>query len=278
MRTLKHLVISLLLFSSQVLRAEITASDQFVKQGIDQEPKVRVLVVEESTTALVEAKGAHRVFGNGRILQTSFQGKRSAVHALYEGVRWGEEYPGVSCLKVEPLDEGASLFVNGIQYKGSVYIHKTGRGCIVVTNELTVEDYLKSVLSVKYLSPLDKEALSACVILERTALYEKLLSIGENCFWHLMASREGYGGYGVTRRSFGVEEAVDWTCRLVLDNEEGLSVDADALLKNGVEHLAVEGLNARQILEKFYPQADFVVIDSWRDGEDIESLAMVTVS
>lgn len=244
--------------------ADVKVSDALL-QSILVEPKIRVLLLSESTTALIEAKGAFSVFGDGELLRVSSQGQRCAAHALYGGIRWGENYPNVECLKIEPLDGAASLFVNGIQYKGAIYIHRTDRSCLFIVNELAVEDYLKSTLSVKYLKELDKEALSACVILERTALYERLLAGNSHSFWHVNAQEDRYGGFGVTSQFYGVEEAVDWTSRLVLDNPEGLVFNADYLLRANVDRLAIEGYNARQILEKFYKDADLVAIESWED-------------
>ncbi|AGS01836.1 SpoIID/LytB domain-containing protein [Chlamydia trachomatis] len=244
--------------------ADVKVSDA-LSQSILVEPKIRVLLLSESTTALIEAKGAFSVFGDGELLRVSSQGQRCAAHALYGGIRWGENYPNVECLKIEPLDGAASLFVDGIQYKGAIYIHRTDRSCLFIVNELAVEDYLKSTLSVKYLKELDKEALSACVILERTALYERLLAGNSHSFWHVNAQEDRYGGFGVTSQFYGVEEAVDWTSRLVLDNPEGLVFNADYLLRANVDRLAIEGYNARQILEKFYKDADLVVIESWED-------------
>lgn len=101
--------------------------------------------------------------------------------------------------------------------------------------------------------------------LERTALYERLLAGNSHSFWHVNAQEDRYGGFGVTSQFYGVEEAVDWTSRLVLDNPEGLVFNADYLLRANVDHLAIEGYNARQILEKFYKDADLVVIESWED-------------
>ncbi|WP_201456839.1 SpoIID/LytB domain-containing protein [Chlamydia sp. 17-3921] len=270
MKRLKCVLIGLSLSMSVVGISEVKVSDTLIEQSVVSEPKVRVLLLNESTTALIEAKGPHRVYGDSIHKQTSTQGLRCAVHALYDGIRWGEQYPNVQCLKIEPLDDSASLFLNGIQYRGALYIHRTVDHCIMVSNEVTIEDYLKSVLSVKYLHELDKEALSACVILERTALYEKLLSRNLQNFWHLKADEEGYTGYGVTKQFYGVEEAVDWTARLVVDSPQGLFMDADSLLRANVEHFAVEGYNARQILEQFYKEAEFVVIESWNEEFDNE--------
>ena len=269
MKKLQYILLSLSLGMSVTGISEVRVSDTFIEQAVVSEPKVRVLLLDESTTALIEAKGPHRIYGDSIHKQTSSQGLRCAVHALYDGIHWGEQYSDVLCLKIEPLDGCASLFLNGIQYHGALYIHRTANHCIMVSNEVAIEDYLKSVLSIKYLRELDKEALSACVILERTALYEKLLATNPQNFWHLKADEEGYIGYGVTKQFYGVEEAVDWTARLVVDSPQGLFISADGLLRENVERLAVEGYNARQILEKFYKDAEFVVIESW--NESLES-------
>ncbi|ANG66434.1 SpoIID/LytB domain-containing protein [Chlamydia gallinacea] len=263
MKIWKYVLLSLSLSIGASSYAEVKVSDAFVEQSMVSEPKIRVLLLDESTTALIEAKGPYRLYGDNVLLQTASQGLRCAAHALYGGVRWGENFSGVQCLKIEPIEDTALLFVNGLQYKGALYIYKTERNCIVITNELTVEEYLKSILSTKYLKELDKEALSACVILERTALYERLLSKNPQTFWHVTAEEDHYFGYGATKQFYGVEDAVDWTARLIVDNPEGLIIDADGLLQANVDRLAVEGYNARQILEKFYKNADFVVIESW---------------
>lgn len=265
MKIWKYALLSLSFSIGAAGYAEVKVSDAFVEQSRISEPKIRVLLVDESTTALVEARGPYRLYGDNVLLQTTSQGLRCAAHALYGGVRWGESFPGVQCLKIEPIGDIASLFVNGLQYKGALYIYKTERNCIVITNELTIEEYLKSILSTKYLKELDKEALSACVILERTALYERLLAKSSQTFWHVTADEDHYSGYGSTKQFYGVEEAVDWTSRLIVDNPEGLVIDANGLLQANVDRLAVEGYNARQILEKFYKDADFVVIESWND-------------
>ncbi|WP_139414304.1 SpoIID/LytB domain-containing protein [Chlamydia abortus] len=265
MKILKYILLGLSFSMGIAGYTEVKVSDTFTVQPIVSEPKIRVLLLNESTTALIEAKGPYRLYGDNTLLQHSPHGLRCAAHALYGGVRWGENFPGVQCLKIEPIDDSASLFVNGLQYKGALYIHKTDKHCILVTNELTVEEYLKSILSTKYLKELDKEALSACVILERTALYERLLAKNPQDFWHVTGDEDNYCGYGATKQFYGVEEAVDWTSRLIVDNPEGLIIDADGLLKASVDRLAIEGYNARQILEKFYKNADFVVIESWND-------------
>lgn len=271
MKKLRHAFFGFIFGLSVLGYAEVKVSDAFVAQEEVSQPKIRVLLLEERTTALIEAKGPHHIYGDNVLLRSHSRGSRLAVHALYDGIHWGENFANVECLKIEPVGDSATLFVNGIQYKGSVYIRQTGSRCIAVVNELSIEDYLKSVLSVRYLKELDKEALSACVILERTSLYEKLLEKHPQSFWHVSAQEEQYLGFGVTKQMYGVEEAVDWTSRLVLDNPEGLFMDADALLQSNVDCLAIEGFNARQILEKFYVNADFVVIDSW--SEDVEEIS-----
>ncbi|SPN73526.1 H-34,SpoIID/LytB domain,Stage II sporulation protein [Chlamydia serpentis] len=268
MKILQYVLLGLFFSTSISGTSEVKVSDTFIKQATVVEPKIRILLANESTTALIEAKGPYRIYGDNVLLDTAIQGQRCVVHALYEGIRWGEFYPGLQCLKIEPIDESASLFFNGIQYQGALYVHRKDNHCIMVSNEVAIEDYLKSVLSIKYLKELDKEALSACVILERTALYERLLARNPQNFWHLKADEENYAGFGVTKQFYGIEEAVDWTARLVVDSPQGLMLDAQGLLQSNVDRLAIEGLNARQILEKFYKDIDFVVIESWNEELD----------
>lgn len=125
MKILKYILLGLSFSMGVAGYAEVKVSDTFAVQPIVSEPKIRVLLLNESTTALIEAKGPYRLYGDNTLLQTSPHGLRCAAHALYGGVRWGENFPGVQCLKIEPIDDSASLFVNGLQYKGALYIHKT---------------------------------------------------------------------------------------------------------------------------------------------------------
>lgn len=256
-----------LFFGCLEARAEITVSDSFCEEGQKQDPMVKVLLKEGVTTALVESRGAYDLSSNGVHIGSFVQGKRAAVHALYENLRWGEQVIKAQNFTITSKDDG-SLFVNGIQYKGVINVsRKDGEITLSIVNEVSVEEFLRSILSVKYLQVLSKEALSAFVILERTSFYERLLSkMSGNELWHVKAEEENYFGYGVTRRFFGVEEAVDWTTRLILDDGAPLmNFEIKDEISEKIVRLAGQGLNAKQILEIFWPAANFVVIDKW-DG------------
>ncbi|MEG0287780.1 MAG: SpoIID/LytB domain-containing protein [Victivallaceae bacterium] len=256
-------------FCCREVNSEITVTDSFCETSRKKDPILKVLLVENATTVLIESKGPYDLSGNGVYIGTYNQGKRANVHGLYGTLRWGEQLTESKHLVLTSTEEDGTLFVNGLQYKGSLHIYLAEDNLsLSVVNEISSEDFLRSVLSVKYLKAVPKEALSAFVILERTAFYERLLAQASyDKLWHLRADQEGYLGYGVTKRFYGVEEAVDWTMRLILDNPVTL---IEPKLKGEIEdkiiRLAAQGFNAKQILEVFYPEVEFMVIDGWDEA------------
>ena len=174
-------------------------------------PKIKVLLEKDIPSAFLEARGAYRVVrkDSGTILSSGSTGKRFVVHALQDGLRWGEEYPDVYQISVIPLAQDSYLFVNGIQYKGAVSIYHVRDNRITIVNEVSIEDYLKSTLAVQYEETLSKEAMAALTIIARTEAYSKALQGGSTTRpWDTAAHEASYYGFGVTQRKNGVEEAV----------------------------------------------------------------------
>ncbi len=268
----KVIVLMLLLFNSCAAFAEIKVSESLCseKQVFKPGPSIKVLIKQDVITALVEVRGNYKVSSNNQILSMGYVGKRLAVHSVYDGLMWGDEYSNQNHLVIEPTEENGFVFINGIQYKGKVHIYKTNQHYVTLINEVTVEDFLKSVLSIKIMHPMPKEALAAIAIVERTRFYERLLENYDiNRLWHVLAESEGYCGYGVTKRFFGVEEAVDWTSRIILDNvPDNFSWDLDNEVQQSILDLSDLGYNARQIFESFYPNAKLLVVEEWDQGED----------
>src|SRR5436853_6343007 len=83
-------------------------------------PKIKVLLEKESPSAFLEVKGPYRVMrrDNSNVLSSGKNGKRFVVHALQDGLRWGEEYPDVYQIAVVRLSKDTSILVNEIQYNG----------------------------------------------------------------------------------------------------------------------------------------------------------------
>jgi stage II sporulation protein D len=220
-----------------------------------QGPKVRVLLAENVISALVESKGAYRVVNraDGSILSSGSIGKRYGLHALQKGLRWGEEYPDVYEITIKPVDEESSLFVDGIQYKGAISVYHAPNHRITIVNEIPIENFLLSVLSVKYDFPVAKEALAALTILERGDVYSRVERNSHGQSWYDYTVEEiGYKGHGVIKRSLGIDTAVQATRFMVMEGHtEGRSLPNVSQL----EELAHMGLDAKQILRSCYPTA-----------------------
>lgn len=269
----KVIVLMLLLFNSCAAFAEIRVSESLCseEQVLKPGPSIKVLVKQDVITALVEVKGDYKVSSDSQILSMGSMGKRLAVHSVYDGLMWGDKYSNQTHLIIESVEENGFVFINGIQYKGKVHIYKTNQHYVTLINEVTVEDFLKSVLSVKITYPMPKEALAAIAIIERTRFYERLLENYDiNSLWHVLASSEGYFGYGVTKCFLGVEEAIDWTSRIILDNvPDSFSWNMDSNVQQSILDLSTLGYNARQIFESFYPNAKLLVVEEWDQQNQI---------
>ena len=221
-------------------------------------PKVRVLLASGVNSALLEVKGPYRVerTQSGTFLSSGSVGKRYVIHGIENGMRWGEEFPKTTALTVIPTSHDTQFFVNGFQYRGAVTVGMDKKGQLVIINEAPIEDFVKSVLAVKYQRPLSKEAGAALAIVERTRIFSKVLENQEkNVLWDVTAKESGYCGYGVTHNHFGIDEAVDWTPFMVVQsrNANQSLVDVRLSLPKAVE-LADMGFDAKRILSECFPQ------------------------
>ena len=140
-------------------------------------PKIRILLEKDAPSAFLEARGGYRVVRkeNGSILSSGSVGKRFVVHAIQDGLRWGEEYPDIYQIALIPLSRDTTFLVNGIQYKGTISIYHVRNNNVTVVNEVAIEDYLKSTLALQYEDSLSSEAMAALVITARTVAYSKSL-------------------------------------------------------------------------------------------------------
>lgn len=231
---------------------------RYVKETTPSGPRIRILLEKDVTSAFLEAKGSYSVLrrDSGSCLSSGSLGKRFVVHALQDGLRWGEEYPDVYQICLVPMTKESSFLVNGIQYKGAISIYHVRDNRITIVNEVAIEDYVKSSLTVRYEEPLSKEAMAAMAIATRTEAYSKVIQNTRSAKpWDIAAHEVCYYGFGVTQRNNGVEEAVDWTRYMVLESvkQKGLAQNL-RLAPDRVEELAKQGFDARKILTTLCPQ------------------------
>lgn len=223
--------------------------------GAIEGPKINVLLAKGITSALLEAKGSYQVIRKDtkKVLSSGTSGKRFMVHALQDGLRWGEEYPDVYQIEVVAQNPSTVFYLNGIQYQGSISIYHMPNNNISIINELPIENYVKSVLTLDYDKPLFDEAMAALAIAKRTEVYAHVMRTN-NRPWDIVAEEAGYFGFSVTHRHNGVEEAVDRTRFMILElTKEMMAAQTIDLTPQQAEKLAKEGLDARLILKNVFP-------------------------
>lgn len=247
------------------------------------EPKtIKVLIVNDKPGVVLEVKGKYALYDpnkNNKHISTRFLGKRKFIQAVSDGIRWGEEFPGVYQLLIVPDEKTMTTVVDGVDYKGSIYIYDIA-GNISIVNEIELDDYLDSVLSNQYNASFSEEALAAIAIAARTnALY--YAENPKSPFWSVDASLVGYHGYSAINNSNPIIQAIEATKKMVMSshakNKEGNApFPAEWILSAGqskadaklalislqeAESLSQKGSHAAEILRKAFPGTSIQLTD-----------------
>jgi stage II sporulation protein D len=182
---------------------------------------IQVLLDKDVDGALLEVKGPYYIFNpqDGTRVSSGLVGKRFMIHELENGLKWGEEFPGVHQIYIKPRSPETAIFINGIQYAGSVAIYGIA-GNISIVNDLDIESYVKSALTAQFLSPLEPEVMSALAILIRTDTYYKVNKANPHSFWHVAAKDINYQGSALVVENSSIDRAVESTRHLILLHPE----------------------------------------------------------
>jgi stage II sporulation protein D len=171
-------------------------------------PTVKVLLLKDTPSALVETRGGYSVYNaqNGLLLASSSSARRHSVSNQPDGITWDELFLGIFSIRIVPADAYGALLVNGIEYRGCVEVHGNQNNCNVI-NEVDVERYLKSILTFQLPEEIDSEVLEAAAIAARTYAY---FCAHENHTqpWQIVAQDTGYQGSGLTLQNLPVEQAI----------------------------------------------------------------------
>lgn len=251
-----------LLLGGSYLQGALLAPNK--NQGpMSEGPRIRVLLEKNVYSALLEAKGEYAVLNKvtGAVLSTGSSGKRFVVHALQEGLRWGEEYPDVFQIVVVPRSPSTMIYVNGMQYKGAIAVYHCKDKQIALVNEVSLEDYLKSTMAVEIENQLSKEALAAIAIAQRTAAFSIVKEASSKKPWDVTAKESNYFGFSVTCRKNNVEEAVDWTRFMVLESANDGAPICLNISPSKAQELADKGFDAKKIIQTACPSAKFNVTE-----------------
>lgn len=182
---------------------------------------IQILLEKEATEVLLEVKGPYYLLNphDGSRIASGLLGKRFIVRELDNGLKWGEEFPGVHQIYIKPRSPETAIFVNGIQYAGGIAIFGVA-GLIHVVNDLDIESYVKSTLTAQFPTPLEPEVFSALAILARTDAYYHATK-NASFFWHISAEEAGYLGCALVVPDSAIEKAVDSTKHLILVHPTG---------------------------------------------------------
>lgn len=182
---------------------------------------IQVLLEKETDGALLEVKGPYYIFNphDGSRISSGLLGKRFMIHEVESGLKWGEQFVDIHQIYIKPRSSETSIFVNGIQYAGSVAIYGVN-GTINIVNDLDIESFVKSSLTSKFLTPLEPEVMSALAILCRTDAYYQVTRANPGSFWHISAQEMNYQGSALVVNRSSVDRAVDSTRHLILLHPE----------------------------------------------------------
>lgn len=182
---------------------------------------IQILLEKETDGALLEVKGPHYIFNpqDGSRIASGLLGKRFMIHELENGLKWGEEFPGIHQIYIKPRSSETSIFVNGIQYAGSVAIYGVA-GKIHIINDIDIESFVKSKLTSQFLEPLEQEVMSALAILTRTDAYYHAIRANPSSFWHVNKEEMNYQGAALVVTGSQIDKAVESTRHLILLHPE----------------------------------------------------------
>lgn len=276
--------LSLILFAIMpfVVPLEAGITDLFSKpaNANAKPPAIKVLIVQSKPGVILEVKGKYHLYDPHKkeYLGLRYLGKRKFIQALRDGLQWEEEFPGVHQLHIVPDHPTTTTIVDGIEYRGSIYVYDV-EGAICVVNEVDIEDFIQSMLAPQARETHPQEAWAAIAIAARTLAYYQMQHPWSP-FWAVNGSQLGYQGYAVTYCNHELNAAVDATRYLIMSKgftKEGYVVPFSALwqeqnasavgnsggsqisLREGDE-LAKKGEHAAQILAKAYPGTNIVLM------------------
>ncbi len=242
-------------------------------EHLPKRPLIRVEMMTDAEGAMIEVKGAHNIYDprTGKKLESAYAGSSYYMYPTAEGLKWGQEFPGMFQLLLVPDLASTSIFLAGTQLRGMLSCYQM-EGSIGFVNELSIEDFINSIASSEIpQSTHSKEALAAlAIILRGDALYQSKHPANKQ-FWDIKADDCGYKGYAVLRQDISFIDAMKNTDGMVLarfaEGETSSLVEITHFSKENIakraaecEQLATQGKDAKEILQEMFPNYRIILI------------------
>jgi len=182
-------------------------------------PEIRVLLKSNTNLAVITvAQGKYDVVNSetGMRLGKLREGDvcvftKEGPNVRLTGFECRDDNAQKGTIWIEPSDKDDECLVsfNNVQYRGSIAVHNTEKGLIVV-NSLPIEEYLYGVVGQEMGYGAPFEALKSQAVVSRTYAMKKL---GSGLYYDLTNTSQAYKGYNAELVSGfeKVKEAVDDT-------------------------------------------------------------------
>lgn len=219
---MKTFVAATFLMASAILPTHAEESVSYERIAEPMAPRnIQILLENNVDGALLEVRGPYYIFNpyDGTRVSSGLLGKRFMVRETENGLKWGEEFPGVHQIYIKPRSSETAIFINGIQYEGAVAVYGVSNA-INIVNDLDIESYVKAILTSQFTAPLEAEVMSALAILVRTDAYYRATRASQNSFWHTSAQDINYQGSALVVSNSSIDRAVDGTRHLILVHPE----------------------------------------------------------
>lgn len=242
-------------------------------------PTIRVLLIHDVEGVNLQIRGRYSLYDpyTNSHISSRFAGKSRYIQAYGDGLKWGESFPGLYQLKIEPDDNATLVTINGHDYEGLVYVYDIG-GTISIVNQIPIEDYVRSILVNYQNQNLEVETLAALAIVARTNAYFQAVN-PKNTYWAIDAQKVGFQGRVPGNSS--IEDAAKQTRYMIMSRTgvyEGVATPFAAQFGNlstgqsakdiQVSKITVEeanamaqrGEHAAQILAKAFPGSTIMLM------------------
>jgi stage II sporulation protein D len=245
-------------------------------------PKIDVLLYNDQPGVMLDVQGRYKLYDphTNKHLGTRFVGKKKLIQGIANGLKWGEEFPGIYQVQVVPDDPMTKIIVNGVEYPGSLFIYDVG-GAVSIVNQVDLEDYLICTLSKQHYDPLPEETFASVAIVARTFAYYESQN-PKNNYWAVDAQQVGYQGNTDVDTKSHIGRAIQVTNGMVLSQtgayegmvtpiaaQWGPSSGSQSTKHQGVysrislfdaDELGRNGKDASSILSKAFPDAHIELV------------------
>lgn len=177
---------------------------------------IKVLISKQKDKIFLEAKGGHFIYNplNGLLLTEEKSTTKDWLNTSDRGLEWDGTLPGIFQIRIIPANSQSTILVDGIEYRGCVEIYDLN-GKLYAVNEVDIERYLKSIMTVQSFAEMDEEVMDAVAITARTHAYW-LASHKTGSYWNIEAQDVGYQGHAITLQNLNMDRSINNTRHMVM--------------------------------------------------------------